>query len=70
MSITRQYFRHLPGPSPRRAGPSAPGAHDWQARELRDLRRFRAVVAGRPAHGRIRRALGRRLRGRRPQPGC
>ncbi|MCX4610798.1 hypothetical protein OHB25_30050 [Streptomyces mirabilis] len=72
MSITQQYF--LDTYRARRHGepaPPAPGAHDWQvARELRDLRRSRAVVAGRPAHGRIRQALGRRLRGRRPHPGC
>ncbi|MGP4049206.1 hypothetical protein [Streptomyces sp. 2A115] len=50
--------------------PPAPGAHDWQAvRELRDYRRFRAVVAGRPARGRVRAALARLLHGR-PRPGC
>ncbi|WP_155058117.1 hypothetical protein [Streptomyces blattellae] len=43
--------------------PPAPGAHDWQViRELRDHRRFRAVLAGRPSHGRLRQALGRWLR--------
>ncbi|ELS55273.1 MULTISPECIES: hypothetical protein [Streptomyces] len=42
--------------------PPAPGAHDWQVvREWRDHRQFRAAVAGRPAHGRIRQALGRWL---------
>ncbi|MEV1082077.1 hypothetical protein AB0I98_28135 [Streptomyces sp. NPDC050211] len=47
--------------------PPAPGAHDWQViRELRDHRHFRAVLAGRPAHGRLRQALGRWLR-RRPR---
>ncbi|GHH25984.1 hypothetical protein [Streptomyces lanatus] len=44
------------------AAPPAPGAHDWQVmREIRDHRQFSAVVAGRPAHGRIRRTLGRWL---------
>ncbi|MFK0025175.1 hypothetical protein [Streptomyces sp. NPDC090798] len=72
MSITQQYL--LDTYRARRHGepvPPAPGAHDWQvARELRDLRRFWAVVAGRPAQGRMRQALGRWLRGRRPHPGC
>ncbi|WP_406443392.1 hypothetical protein OHB14_30995 [Streptomyces sp. NBC_01613] len=64
MSITQQYLldtyraRKLGEPAP-----PAPGAHDWQVvREWRDERQFRAVVAGRPAHGRIRPALGRWLR--------
>ncbi|MGI5456760.1 hypothetical protein ACQEWB_27065 [Streptomyces sp. CA-249302] len=63
MSITQQYLldtyraRQLGEPAP-----PAPGAHDWQvAREWRDHRQFRAVVAGHPAHGRIRLALSRRL---------
>ncbi|MFI6660790.1 hypothetical protein ACIBL8_35230 [Streptomyces sp. NPDC050523] len=66
MSITQQYLldthraRQLGEPAP-----PAPGANDWQVvRELRDHRQFSAVVAGRPAHGRIRRALGRWLRPR------
>ncbi|WP_037681171.1 hypothetical protein [Streptomyces griseus] len=66
MTITQQYFldtyraRQLGEPTP-----PAPGANDWQVvRELRDRRRFQAVLAGRPAHGRLRRALGRRLRPR------
>ncbi|MEV5611592.1 hypothetical protein [Streptomyces sp. NPDC052225] len=47
------------------AGPP-PGAHDWDAlRELRDQRRFAAVLAGRPARGRIRAALARRFSGHR-----
>ncbi|MDQ0582592.1 hypothetical protein [Streptomyces rishiriensis] len=69
MSITQQYaldtyraWRHGAPAVP------APGAHDWQVmRELRDYRQFRAVLAGRPAHGRLRRALARRLR---PRPTC
>jgi len=66
MSITQQYLldthraRQLGEPAP-----PAPGANDWQVvRELRDHRQFSAVVAGRPAHGRIRQALGRWLRPR------
>ena len=44
----------------------APGANDWQVvRELRDHHRFRAVLAGRPARGRMRLALRRWLRPRR-----
>ncbi|MFF3505240.1 hypothetical protein [Streptomyces sp. NPDC003247] len=61
MSITQQYAldtyraRQLGEPAP-----PAPGAHDRQVvRGLRDRRRFRAVLAGRPARGRIRTALGR-----------
>ncbi|MBR8643068.1 hypothetical protein KEF29_36465 [Streptomyces tuirus] len=61
MSITQQYLldtyraQHLGEPAP-----PAPGRHDWQVvREWRDERRFRAVLAGRPARGRIRDALGR-----------
>ncbi|WP_327430622.1 hypothetical protein [Streptomyces sp. NBC_01236] len=67
MSITQQYL--LDSYRARQHGepvPPAPGSHDWQvARELRDYRQFRAVVAGHPAHGRIREALGRWLHGRR-----
>ncbi|MFI0238117.1 hypothetical protein [Streptomyces sp. NPDC016845] len=53
------------------AGP-APGPHDRAAlRELRDHRRFEAVLAGRPARGRIRAALTRRFLARRgPAAGC
>ncbi|MFH8465517.1 hypothetical protein [Streptomyces sp. NPDC017991] len=54
MSITQQYL--LDTYRARRHGdptPPAPGAHDWQVmRELPDHRRFRAVLAGRPAQGR------------------
>ncbi|MFE7171166.1 hypothetical protein [Streptomyces sp. NPDC057616] len=63
MSVTQQYLldtyraRQLGEPAP-----PAPGADDWQVmRELRDHRQFSAVVAGRPAHGRIRLAVGRWL---------
>ncbi|WP_405880546.1 hypothetical protein OG762_19215 [Streptomyces sp. NBC_01136] len=70
MSITQQYLpdtyrarQHGEQASP------APGAYDWQvARELCGYRQFRAVMAGRPAHGRMRQALGRWLHGRRPHP--
>jgi hypothetical protein len=69
MSITQQYAldayharQHGEPPVP------APGAHDWQVmRELRDYQQFRAVLASRPARGRLRRALARRLR---PRPTC
>ncbi|ANS67000.1 hypothetical protein SLINC_4776 [Streptomyces lincolnensis] len=68
MSITQQYLRDTYRARQRgEAGPPAPGAHDWQVvRELRDHRRFRAVIAAHPARGRIRRALGRWLS--RPRP--
>jgi hypothetical protein len=63
MSITQQYALDL-----HRAlrhgehAPPAPGAHDWQlVRELQDRRQFHAVLAGRPARGRLRRALNRLL---------
>ncbi|WP_328425078.1 hypothetical protein [Streptomyces sp. NBC_00443] len=66
MSITQQYL--LDTYRARRLGepaPPAPGSHDWQVvREWRDHREFRAVLAGRPAHGRLRRALGRWLQSR------
>ncbi|MFE7077547.1 hypothetical protein ACFU96_46490 [Streptomyces sp. NPDC057620] len=56
MSITQQYL--LDTYRARQHGdptPPAPGAHDWQVmRELPDHRRFRAVLAGRPARGRVR----------------
>ncbi|WP_369171363.1 hypothetical protein AB5J49_27160 [Streptomyces sp. R28] len=42
--------------------PPAPGINDWQVvREWRDHRQYRSVLAERPAHGRIRQALGRWL---------
>lgn len=63
MSITQQYLldtyraRQLGEPVP-----PAPGAHDREVvRALREHRRFRAVIAARPARGRIRQALGRWL---------
>ncbi|MFI2203004.1 hypothetical protein ACH47Z_19930 [Streptomyces sp. NPDC020192] len=66
MSITQQYLldshraRVLGEPEP-----PAPGRHDLQvARELREYRRFSAVVAERPARGRVRYALRRWLRPR------
>ncbi|MEU8030143.1 hypothetical protein AB0C13_16130 [Streptomyces sp. NPDC049099] len=64
MSITQQYLLHsyrarvLGEPEP-----PAPGRHDAAlVRDLRDYRRFHAVVAGRPARGRMRCALRRWLR--------
>ncbi|MEU2588612.1 hypothetical protein ABZ612_38450 [Streptomyces avermitilis] len=71
MSVTQQYL--LDSYRAQRLGepvPPAPGTHDRRtAGELREYRRFRAVLAGRPAHGRVRRALARWLRGR-PRPVC
>ncbi|MEU4169061.1 hypothetical protein AB0F46_19585 [Streptomyces sp. NPDC026665] len=63
MSITQQYFLDSYRSSQHgEAAPPAPGSHDWEtARAVRDHRRFRAVVAGRPAHGRLRGALTRWL---------
>ncbi|MEV5701934.1 hypothetical protein AB0L55_31110 [Streptomyces anthocyanicus] len=61
MSITQQYLldtyraRQLGEP-----GPPSPGTHDRRVvREWHDRRRFQAVLAGRPARGRVRRALRR-----------
>lgn len=66
MSITQQYV--LDAYRARLHGEPvvpAPGAHDWQVmRELRDHQQLRAVLAGRPARGRLRSALARRLRPR------
>ncbi|MEU2714645.1 hypothetical protein [Streptomyces sp. NPDC007205] len=66
MSITQQYLldsyraRVLGEPEP-----PAPGRHDVDlVREIRDHRRFHAVIAGRPARGRVRYALRRWLRPR------
>ncbi|SES18202.1 hypothetical protein SAMN04487983_103443 [Streptomyces sp. yr375] len=69
MSITQQYALDVYRARKHGEPPvQAPGAHDWQVmRELRDYQRFRAVLAGRPAHGRLRRLLSRRLR-LRPSP--
>jgi hypothetical protein len=70
MSITQQYLldsyraRRLGEPSP-----PAPGAGDWQVVcELRDRWELRAVLAGRPVHGRLRSALSHWRRARRPRP--
>ncbi|MET9899913.1 hypothetical protein [Streptomyces sp. NPDC006446] len=70
MSITQQYLLDTYRASQHgEAAPPAPGTHDREAvRGLRDFRRFRAVVAGHPSHGRIRGALGRWLRGPRRHP--
>nr|WP_306318649.1 MULTISPECIES: hypothetical protein [unclassified Streptomyces] len=67
MSVTQQYALDLYRAAKRgEAAPPAPGRHDVAAlRELRDYRRFQAVVAERPARGRIRAALARRLSARR-----
>ncbi|MCG8966177.1 hypothetical protein [Streptomyces sp. CL12-4] len=69
MSITQQYL--LDTYRAQRLGepaPPAPGTHDRQAvRAWRDRRRFRRVLAGRPAHGLVRRAL-RRWWTPRPRP--
>ncbi|MEU6390062.1 hypothetical protein [Streptomyces sp. NPDC046939] len=74
MNVSQQYaldvFRAAQRGEP--AGP-APGLHDTAVlREVRDYRRFEAVLAGRPAHGRVRAALARRFAGsrRRPAAGC
>ncbi|MZD09903.1 hypothetical protein GTW43_33200 [Streptomyces sp. SID5785] len=51
--------------------PPVPGTHDVAVyRELREYRRFRAVVAGRPARGRIRAALRRLAPHRGQAAGC
>jgi hypothetical protein len=64
MSITQQYLLDTYRARQRgESAPPAPGAHDWQVvRELGDHRQFRAVLAERPARGRVRRSLGRWLR--------
>ncbi|WP_371653992.1 MULTISPECIES: hypothetical protein [unclassified Streptomyces] len=42
--------------------PPLPGTHDVRTlREIRDYRRFEAVLSGRLAHGRLRAALARLL---------
>ncbi|MFE4670404.1 hypothetical protein ACFRI7_35475 [Streptomyces sp. NPDC056716] len=63
MSSTHQYLldtyraARLGDPGPPGPRPPAPGTHDTHVlRELRTYRRFRAALAGRPAHGRLRRA--------------
>ncbi|MFG2883803.1 hypothetical protein ACGFYV_16125 [Streptomyces sp. NPDC048297] len=67
MSITQQYLLDVHRARMRgEPEPPAPGRHDLDlVRELREYRRFRAVLAERPARGRIRRALSRR-----PRPGA
>ncbi|CAM5525534.1 hypothetical protein [Streptomyces fumanus] len=64
MSVTQQYLldtyrAHQLGTPP----PPPPGTHDLRVlRAGRDERRFRAVIAGRPARGRLRHALRHALR--------
>ncbi|RFC73049.1 hypothetical protein [Streptomyces sp. AcE210] len=72
MSISQQYALDVYRASQHgEPAPPAPGVHDWSTiRELRDYRRFRAVVAGRPAHGRIRAALSRLIHPHRGAAGC
>ncbi|MDH6517405.1 hypothetical protein M2163_005614 [Streptomyces sp. SAI-135] len=71
MSSTQEHLldtyraRHLGTPVP-----PAPGTHDVRTvRDLRAYRRFRAVLAGRPAPERLRHVLSRWLR-RQARPGC
>ncbi|NBE54573.1 hypothetical protein GUY60_24755 [Streptomyces sp. YC537] len=61
MSVTQQYLLDSYRAAQHgTAQPPAPGRNDWQAvRELRDFRRFDAVVHERPSHGRLRLALAR-----------
>ncbi|GGR85210.1 hypothetical protein GCM10010252_25000 [Streptomyces aureoverticillatus] len=65
MSVTQQYL--LDSYRAAQHGertPPAPGVNDWQVvREVREYGRFNAVVHERPAHGRVRAALGRLLHG-------
>ncbi|MGW6020947.1 hypothetical protein [Streptomyces sp. NPDC055099] len=73
MSITQQYLldSYRAAQHDERT-PPAPGRLDWQViREVRDYGRFRAVVEERPAHGRVRAAVARLIRGsvaRTPRP--
>ncbi|MFI6638730.1 hypothetical protein [Streptomyces sp. NPDC050504] len=67
MSITQQFlldsYRAAQHGTPQ---PPAPGERDVRTvRELRDYRRFRAVVQERPARGRVHLALSRAFRTRR-----
>ncbi|MEW2396271.1 hypothetical protein [Streptomyces sp. NPDC046862] len=68
MSITEQHILDIYRAQRRgEPVPPAPGVHDWEVvRELHDQRRFRAVVAGRPARRRVRSALVRLLWATRP----
>ncbi|MEU8483568.1 hypothetical protein [Streptomyces sp. NPDC048641] len=72
MSITQQYALDVYRASQHgEPAPPAPGLHDWKTiRELRDHRRFDAVIAGRPARGRIRAALARLTHTRQRPAGC
>ncbi|MBO1333870.1 hypothetical protein J3486_21790 [Streptomyces sp. VRA16 Mangrove soil] len=67
MTVTQQYALDLYRAAQRgEPAPPAPYRHEAAVlRELRDYRRFRAVVAERPARGRIRAALARRFSARR-----
>ncbi|MBD0838936.1 MULTISPECIES: hypothetical protein [unclassified Streptomyces] len=69
MSSTQQYLLDaLRARQHGEAPPAAPGTHDGRlVHAFRDDRRFRAVVAGRPARGRTRQALARWLQAR-PRP--
>ncbi|MFE6892236.1 hypothetical protein [Streptomyces sp. NPDC057694] len=71
MTVTQQYALDVYRAARRgEAAPPAPHLNDAAAiRELRDYRRFRAVLAERPARGRIRAALARRLSGHRAHRG-
>ncbi|MET9493595.1 hypothetical protein [Streptomyces sp. NPDC006552] len=62
MTVSQQYALDVYRAAQRGEVPGpVPGTHDWAAlRELRDHRRFEAVLAGRPARGRVRAALARR----------
>ncbi|MGY0017744.1 hypothetical protein [Streptomyces sp. cg35] len=63
MNVHQQYALDVYRAARRGEQPGpVPGLHDLDAvRELRDYRQFRAVLAGRPARGRIRTALARRF---------
>ncbi|MEG3628408.1 hypothetical protein [Streptomyces poriticola] len=64
MSITQEHILAVHRARQRgEYAPPAPGVHERQVVEAwRERRRFRAALAGRPARGRLRRALARRLR--------
>ncbi|MER5951743.1 hypothetical protein ABT127_37475 [Streptomyces sp. NPDC001904] len=71
MTVTQQYALDVYRAARRgETAPPAPYLNEAAAvRELRDYRRFRAVLAERPARGRIRAALARRLSGHRGHRG-